>query len=178
MKFKILTISIVVFVASLLLYFALLVNSSDTTVSFSTSTKMWNRYILPEGWSFFTKSPRDKELSIYKIDKNQIQPFVKNAFSLKYLFGLNRRSRTVTTDLTIIYADLSKDLTWLDITNFNNEISLSDTINIPSFKYNFKKPALDKGKYLILKKEITPWAYWSKDKNICKNCKIAYLWIE
>jgi antimicrobial peptide system SdpA family protein len=178
MRFKIVTVTILVIVASLLLYLLLLINSGDTTVSFSTTTKMWNRYVLPEGWSFFTKSPRGEEFSIYKIEGNELKPAMGNAFSIKYLFGFSRKQRTITTDLTLIYTEIADSLVWKEISQFPPDMNGYIEKSFASYQYNFQNPSLKEGKYILLRREITPWAYWAINPDICKNCQISHLWIK
>lgn len=179
MNFKIITISIIGVIMSLLLYFTLLINSKDTTVNFSTSIKMWNQHLFPQGWSFFTKSPRDEEISIYQIIDNKVKPIKSNSFSLKNYFGLKRKNRTINTDLGLINSELSNKIVWNNYSNSSiKELNLKNSLDFVKYKFKFLYPSIEKGRYVIVKKEIIPWAYWSQNYIICKNCQISYLWIQ
>ena len=57
--------------------------------------------VLPQGWAFFTKSPRDPILTAYEFDEQGQAHRVPEISSPDYrnLFGVNRRGRAIGTEL-------------------------------------------------------------------------------
>jgi antimicrobial peptide system SdpA family protein len=71
--------------------------------------------VVPQGWAFFTKSPRDPILSAYEYDEHGQAyriPELTNA-DYRNLFGVNRRGRAIGTELAMLL-DLIPPERWVD----------------------------------------------------------------
>jgi antimicrobial peptide system SdpA family protein len=71
--------------------------------------------VLPQGWAFFTKSPRDPLLTAYEFDE-QGRPYrVPEISSPDYrnLFGINRRGRAIGTELAHLLDSVPPER-WVD----------------------------------------------------------------
>jgi antimicrobial peptide system SdpA family protein len=119
--------------------------------------------LLPEGWAFFTRNPREEQLSIYTINKDKSISFVsmKN-MEAKNLFGLNRVSRYTLDKMGTVIGQLPNGY-WKTIINSDSLNFHIDSLSI--FSVKISRPALC-GKYLIEKKPTMPWSYYSSSKNI------------
>lgn len=106
-------------------------------------------HLLPQGWGFFTKSPREPIFVLKEINGNLIS-ISNNSFQNK--FGFSRYSRKVGSEISMIYAQLPKN-------SLKKEGEIYDTVRVTNHKL-IDKISKDK-KYLFIKKEITPWAYYS-----------------
>jgi antimicrobial peptide system SdpA family protein len=157
-----------------LLFFAslLLVTSIFfTSISFNP---IQNRYgnkqliftFLPQGWSFFTRNPREAQVLLYKIDGKRIIPITQKHSSYKNLFGLIRKSSIYTSEIQIIRSKINDSLFFNTKWNYQeNKIGLVPKGKITIYNEIFS-PLLC-GEYLLVFQEPIPWA-WSKNMKSIK----------
>lgn len=113
--------------------------------------------ILPEGWGFFTRNPREDIISIYEVTDGKYKIALLPNGDASNLFGLSRKSRRMNMELSIIMNIIPKKI-W----KFGNGNFL-DSIPEEIYQCSQKKDHIYffKGKYLLVQYAVTPWA-WSK----------------
>lgn len=115
------------------------------------------RFLLPQGWSFFTKNPRDVEVVIYKESKSGIyvnQLF--NNFSRTNNFGLSRLPTRISLEAGFLVTKIEDSLwykspfgqSYFEFGKYNRKKNI------------FNKPML-KGRIIVGNRERLPWS-WAK----------------
>ena len=67
--------------------------------------------LIPQGWAFFTRDPREAQVLIYEIGKNNaLTNLEQKHSSYKNLFGLSRKSSKIMIELQLIKNKLSDSL--------------------------------------------------------------------
>ncbi len=135
---------------------------------------------MPQGWGFFTKSPREEQIVIYKYDDNinRYKLISQRHTSPQNLFGINRRASKIFQEFNMSIENYKYKIPYLD-TVFNYQ----NTYHIENF--NFKKilvknPVQDPilcGNYVIVYQKTIPWAWSRKIKSSkypCKFLKIKF----
>lgn len=124
--------------------------------------------IIPQGWAFFTRNPREGQTLLYKIEDNKIvnANFKHNSF--KYKMGLDRSCTKVYTELGFIKEKVPSDafipLEWNYQVEKLNNVSL-ESMKPFTVKNALKDPILN-GKYLLVIQEPIPWAWSSNIEKI------------
>ena len=136
-------------------------NPINSRYSFFNSNKM--HALLPEGWAFFTRNPREEQISVYNVNKDKsIEPISIKNMEIKNLFGLDRTSRYTLDKMGTVIGQLP-DGYWKTITNLDSLNFYIDSLSV--FSVEISRPSLC-GKYLIEKRPIMPWSYYSSTKNV------------
>jgi len=155
---------------ALSLFFASLKNQ----VVFNSNSKFQKNIftLMPQGWGFFTKNPRDKQLDVYKIDNGKINRVTIKNFSLETCFGLSRKARFVGYESAQVINSINNKYWNPDI--FGN---LSKLKYKTVYKYkNSNLKYLKKGSYVFVTYKIVPYK-WAKS-NQEKNKPIEYTLVE
>ncbi|TGE29607.1 SdpA family antimicrobial peptide system protein [Hymenobacter metallicola] len=152
--------------AVLLLGFVLVSKAVQASVSVNaTDTSFQERYLfsalLPEGWGFFTKSPRDEKKVLYKLeaDKSLTLATYHNS-DADNLFGFSRRSRRTNLEFSRLMAQV-QEKDWERYQHYTlRDLLRLDTIPSVQLKYSAGKyTQLTKGTYLVKAYTIVPWAW-------------------
>lgn len=133
----------------------------SNTISHAGPGKHFFTAIAPQGWGFFTRTPKDDNVNIYLVKNNSIKLLSYPNGSYKNYFGGSRKSRTVGMEISIILSKL-KTVPWDTITVNSQVLHMTKVvhhINSQSLFY------LSKGEYLLVKKPITPWAWYGNKYN-------------
>ncbi|MGO3238742.1 MAG: SdpA family antimicrobial peptide system protein [Psychroflexus halocasei] len=118
-------------------------------------------YYIPQGWAFFSKSPIEENITIYKNTDNGLELYQHVNASPKYLFGLKKDSRAMNIELGRIIAELKPK--WVPFVGEQNVNNVLDTIQTYKFE-NFEEKCFLKGDLVFAAYEPIPWA-WAKDFN-------------
>lgn len=120
--------------------------------------------VAPQGWSFFTKNPRDEDIYLYKIEGSRLHKKSIVNMQASQGFGIDRENRLISTKLLKITAGIARK-DWLtykgDVTKFVESIGV-DKFAVINVKV--KEPSLC-GKYCVVLKEPVPWS-WSDLKHV------------
>jgi antimicrobial peptide system SdpA family protein len=129
------------------------------------------RYLIPEGWGFFTRNPREATYLIFRETNGELKPFVEANASPSRLFGAQRSGRSTMVELGLLIQGLKKK----DLVECKKDIRqfVQDTVLVPRNIQNpTPKPFLC-GKFWIQLIEPVPWA-WSKMAVIMPS-KVVYI---
>ena len=112
------------------LYVCLNINVNTFSVNTSFVHKKIVKSLIPQGWAFFTKSPRDLELSIYNLKEKKEENLT--SFQAKEYFGICRKNRLLNTKLIDISKNIDEKLWVLHDNDINIDklavVSLEDKI--------------------------------------------------
>ena len=131
---------------------------------------MFFRTLLPEGFSFFTRNPREPQLILIE-RKTQLELELRNN-APKYFFGFDRQSRALNVEISVIWS-VVRSKKWYDCDN--GDKSCLNESELPFYRINtsFSDPLLI-GDYYLKVVEPTPWAWAEAFKRDNKSmpCKI------
>jgi antimicrobial peptide system SdpA family protein len=132
---------------------------TDSVIQFNETFKSSINSVIPEGWSFFTRSPREEMADIYRIGKNKkLEKVSFQCSASENYFGISRKSRRIGMEISIVASKLSDSL-WIKNKNYNN--NLLDSIPTNNVTVDKDVIFLTKGDYLIKAFLPIPWA-WAK----------------
>jgi antimicrobial peptide system SdpA family protein len=115
------------------------------------------QYLFPQGWAFFTKSPKEILIDVYEIKDRKLQPVDMMNVSAANLFGFSRMARMKGYELSLVVSPVPA-ARWKKNTAPNLLSHLNDTTMSVTNKYKFKY--FDSGTYLFKQRLPVPWA-WS-----------------
>lgn len=133
------------------------------------------RGLIPEGWAFFTRSPREEQYYLYRMENGR--PVCLNRTNAHYSnwFGLSRAMRANSMELGTMIEKIPKS-DWTESPAGFHDTDLSCLAPVPVVNTALL-PAYQ-GEYIVTSKEPIPWA-WSKSCNPetvpCKIVKIKVL---
>ena len=109
--------------------FAAFISFNPQTPSLTNSLIIQN--LVPQGWGFFTRSPRERLHQIYKLehaDNNIISkaPIAISNSSIKNFFGLSRKARRIHLEMMRLMAYAGDDSTWCPTTESLASVPLYD----------------------------------------------------
>jgi len=163
MEFKKFFLPLALFIYIIFIYSVFACSIEESSIVFREyETKSFINSVLPQGWGFFTKTPREDNVDIYKINDFELKKLSIPNASYKNWFGFSKKSRRIGMEISIILNQIPDSL-WREDSNMSD-------IKIP--KSNFILPSnrnlgvLKHGDYVLIKYRIPPWA-WAK--KISKN---------
>lgn len=131
-----------------------------SSLEMDKTTKLRFQRILPEGWSFFTKSPRDPYVFILTVKDDKLAAYSNLPNSNpQNLFGAKRNGRAIGVEFGLLTQDLSEQ-DWLEC-DPKEILALAQSDTVPSItvKNPYKRPLLT-GEVVVVTQEPIPWA-WS-----------------
>lgn len=115
--------------------------------------------VAPQGWAFFTKSPRSEVYYAYAASSSGTwEPANRGPNAQpKYLFGLNRESRLTEFDVQTLVAEAEKSW-WTECPSSSNDQECLDRAASHSIAVSGYDLRLC-GEVGLLRREPVPWAY-------------------
>jgi antimicrobial peptide system SdpA family protein len=161
-----------IIVISFMIFSSLPYNSLHRQV-YSKRAELYGRFF-PEGFSFFTRSPREPQIALYSMDYEVI---IKPNNSVDYLLGFDRSGRALSIELGIIW-NVVHDQKWFDCYPFTPECFTTTLLPVYEVENKFSPPMLC-GEYYLTPSEPIPWAWAAsfKEKNGTMPTKIMRLMI-
>ena len=131
--------------------------------------------LIPQGWAFFTKNPRDPQVFIYQVDTIDDSIKLENLRNtqLKYLFGIDRSNRKISSKLSKILQGVDSEFFYTSKKSVEDSIK-NDYCSIFKVKVSVKKPILC-GLYCLQIKKPKPWSWLRIDTNIITESSIILL---
>jgi antimicrobial peptide system SdpA family protein len=135
--------------------------------------------VLPQGWAFFTRNPRESQVLLYRIKNNNIYRLNQRHSSFDNVCGLKRNCTKLFSEVQLIqtkipdsiYSSIQFNYLYMNDKEFNID---NMGLNKIDLKNDFKFPIL-KGEYLLVFQEIIPWAWLSNSKHLRMNSKAVIL---
>ncbi len=131
----------------------------DSPIRPSRKAKMAWMTILPEGWSFFTKSPRSPEIIAYKWSGQHWERISYSATAGENLWGITRNSRVQGVEIGALFSAVPADAWTEDIDPFRDDFQLEE-LPLMTIRSNSVRPTAC-GTILIEERPPVPWA-WSR----------------
>ncbi|ANN35627.1 TPA: SdpA family antimicrobial peptide system protein [Bacillus cereus] len=157
------TAIVISFLFFLTLFLSILSGLPETPVSISGNTKSIFKQVLPQGWGFYSKDPRDDLLSVINMDSQESAAAWPNN-KLENVFGLDRSGRAQGTETGLIMASASED-NWKtckkDPIECLKELPAEKQVN------NILENPTICGDIGIINQKPVPWS-WSKNKSKIK----------
>jgi hypothetical protein len=162
------------FKLSICLGFLFLLVLGNTNNVLTTKKVEFINKLFPQGWSFFTKSPRSSILQLYRLstmgDADYFEKVNSRNSSLENFLGLSRNSRRIDYESALFLKD-NINAEWNDtiihhIDSFATSLDnyeVNDTICVDSLYY------FTSGTYLAIQHEIKPYLYFT-----CSECRYNY----
>lgn len=166
-------IPFVISIVSFLLIIILIVFFNLPENPIETDSKFKNNFNLffPEGWSFFTRNPREEICFFYTEGLQEID--LKNTSSVS-LYGLSRYNRIRGIETSLILSKIP-DSIWIDC---DKDIrSVLDTRGFLKIKNSTRIKSIC-GQLIIQKKKLIPWAWWKINDQVLMNSKIAKVYVD
>lgn len=113
---------------------------------------------LPQGWAFFTRSPREAQVVLYGVSDAELTPITHKHTSYSNFFGLSRRSTRIMYELQY-FKQTIPDSAYIN-TEWNYQRDLYGDIPQESvvIENDYQDPVLC-GEYLLVFQEQVPWAW-------------------
>jgi antimicrobial peptide system SdpA family protein len=114
----------------------------------------------PEGFSFFTRDPRESQTEIFQLLDGDLVSVTNKNGSYKNWFGVKRITRAINLDIGYLLSRIEEE-DWIAC-NTAIQTCLDQTQNLfVELKSNYEKPLLC-GEYVLLSRKPVPWA-WAKN---------------
>jgi antimicrobial peptide system SdpA family protein len=165
-------ITIILFWATAL-FLTLVANSEVNPVLPSYKNKINFVSLIPEGWSFFTRDPREVQTLVYKEVNGKLESINHQNFSAFNSFGFGRYTRIESLELALLLASINDSL-WVkndgDIFSFYKKdlLKTHDVRNTSNTQYLA-------GTLILEQKEPVPWAWFQSGKDIIMPSKVIKL---
>ena len=130
-------------------------------LSLSNKNRLKITSVIPEGWAFFTRNPREANVFLYRKQENKIVSVDVANSSPSMFWGLKRNVRAQGVELEIIFNSIN-DTNWLKCNDDINKCLNWDTIPAIQVQNTTLIHSLC-GELFLQKKEPVPWA-WSKSR--------------
>lgn len=128
----------------------------------------------PQGWSFFTKSPRDEALSVYRVINGQIEALpMSNHQNIG--FGLSRNTRLIGYEASIVASSIHPSK-WKSYKNRPIESFVNDSVIIVQQKPGFHH--FTKGEYIFKLFKNIPFAWAGQQQETNTPFKITRISIQ
>lgn len=136
------------------------------------ASKHLARTIFPEGFSFFTRNPREPRLYLYQVKDGEVSPMSKRNGA--YLMGISRKGRAMNVEIGMILKEIGQ-IAWYRCTDgFGSCQTTIDTSEFIKVSNNYERPLLN-GQFILVARQPVPWAYHeeiSDDEQVCDFLKI------
>ena len=129
-------------------------------ISMNFENKMNILSVVPEGWGFFTRNPREPALYMYyRKSPNSGYTLLNSPLSSpENGFGISRRMRKINIELFAILSTV-KDSSWQRGNENAIDLSCDSTLSVKGI---FDNSTL-RGTFLLIKQERLPWA-WARQR--------------
>jgi len=162
--------------------FAAFISFNPQTPSLKNSLMIQN--LVPQGWGFFTRSPRERLHEIYKLEHDNTKiiskvPVTISNSSSKNFFGLSRKARRIHLEMMRLLSYAGDQSTWCQKTVPLESTPLYDVnayknIIDSTYQYQYIKT----GTYMLVSNERLPWLYYTNDISKNTNSKFIILDIQ
>lgn len=126
-------------------------------LSYNEKTSIFT--LIPQGWGFFTRNPREDEPYIYKkVGKDWIKVSNSNS-DVGYFFGASRKGRKINFEAYSLLSQIKDSLAWKKADIVIASAKDFEPLPVVQVVNNTTNPILF-GEFVFVKKRKVPWA-WS-----------------
>jgi antimicrobial peptide system SdpA family protein len=157
---------IIINILIILLILFLFAAANKKSILFDDYEKNNIMSFFPQGWSFFTRDPREDLYVLFRVDSSKITKVNLISSSNEYFWGLSRKNRIIAYEMSLIQKDFKeKDFSYIKRGDFS---SVSKTKFIP----NLNLQTISNGTYIIEIYPPIPWAWLNlnQEKYIESKC--------
>lgn len=149
------------FLFILSLCFIILIGSIRENVFNKSYFTKFSFNVVPQGWGFFTRTPRETRIDAYYYENGKYYKINKTNFTPEFLFGVSREGRAISTSVADIYNAIDpKNFIILREKDILTSPKLRQLVPIEiKVKGNV---TIEQKELLIVAYDILPWA-WSQN---------------
>lgn len=176
MNLRIITVAAISFWA-VVIWLTLLSALPYNPISLNFSTELSLKLMMPEGWGFFSRNPREQDLLIYKKQNSEWKSVLNPLTSSENWFGFSRDARSLSVEAAMLLDGVDKS-NWIQCEDKYFQSCISEkNVSITELTNESPHPVICDTICMILTEPV-PWA-WSKDMHHSgMPSKILYLKIE
>ncbi len=126
--------------------------------------------VMPEGWGYFTRNPREPIMQFYRLDGKH-EPVFEPNFSARYLFGMRRDGRKLSGEAGFVVSQV-RAKAWIVTRKRLSFESLPDSTVIV---HNPTGNPMLCGDYLVQVQDRLPWAWAKSRARIVMSQKVAHV---
>ena len=144
-------------------------------LSVSVDLEFGVRSIVPEGWGFFTRDPREPDLYLYRQTGDGWVPFSTIPLAHpRNLFGISRTPRAIPVELAALLENVAEE-DWTECdSDFREHVA-----ELPRRRVVNKMPnAAITGTVCVVSREPVPWAWASETDSDDLPCWVVMLEVE
>ncbi|MEH6681692.1 MAG: SdpA family antimicrobial peptide system protein [Sediminicola sp.] len=153
-------------------YFVVISHYKYTPLNISKVITLEQTLLTPQGWGFFTRSPREEQLYVYRVENGDYTQFLDVNFSAQNVFGFSRKNRIMLNEIVALTQKLDDSL-WVSTREKNLKMIEFDSLHVMA---NKSKIPLLCGIYIIKRENLLPWA-WREYKGTLELEK-KYIWVK
>ncbi len=128
------------------------------TIPMADDTRAAIMSLIPEGWGFFTKNPREPEMQIATLRDGTMQNLnIVSSFQFRYAFGLNRQPRSQGRELDQLLKQLRDVRLWHNCQT--STVVCAQKLHVQKRIINTVNPATLCGNLVLFERGPVPWAY-------------------
>jgi antimicrobial peptide system SdpA family protein len=135
--------------------------------------------LFPQGWAFFTKSPRDPILTAYEFDARGRAHRIPEitASDVRNLFGINRRGRAIGTEMALLL-DLVPPERWVECGSDGDGCVAGARVGDPPRVVSPVPGPRLCGEVALAEESAVPYAYRELVGHRLRVDRAAYLFVE
>ena len=135
------------------------------TLNLSDDLRSTVMSLIPEGWGFFTKNPRDPEIQVAVLHNGRLEKLnIVSSFEAKYAFGFNRLSRAQGLELDNLLGQLQTSGLWHDCQQKASVCAQS--LSVQKRLLNSAAFPTLCGDLVLFERRPVPWAYRNMNPNM------------
>lgn len=162
----------VVFAGWLVFFAVSILEMLPSTTARIDNKRGWVSFFLPQGWSFFTKNPKDEALYLYLFrDGKWIEANLGPKSSPRNLFGWWRAPRAQLMEVNNLLAELDQKAITECPAGKKATHCLSEIENKQKIVNHFERPSLCGLSALVFRKPV-PWAWARMQKPVEMSSRI------
>jgi antimicrobial peptide system SdpA family protein len=121
--------------------------------------------LIPQGWGFFTKSPRDPEMHVATLRAHDLHELnLTSSFQPRYAFGFNRLARAQGLEIDALIAELPASSRWQDCQAAS--VDCARVMPVQARIVNRSRFPTLCGDLVLFERRPIPWAYRNRKLSV------------
>lgn len=127
--------------------------------------------MVPQGWGFFTRNPREPSLQVYDMNSGKPEVMLTPNAGCEHFFGISRKNRRIGMEASTMVGGIPDSLWTKSKDSFvvpEKVIRVRRTVDADNLL----------GMYVVVLEDKTPWAwarYPERHKNLFKSIKVEFI---